>query len=117
MTEDPKPEYTSHMPETNLDRFAKSAIEGGWMCEPIKLKPIFRKIQNEIAIIGFENTGAFADVPMALLLLDPKAWEAVGKVQGWEGLEDAPAWAYKMHLFVDGLIKGSSKERALDMIL
>ena len=64
------------------------------------------------------------------IILDPKAWEAVGKVEewhqeigmrthhiqkgnGWEVLLD---WQYHMHAMIDALIEGKTIEEYLETI-
>ena len=54
------------------------------------------------------------------IILDPKAWEAVGKTRGWryEKMYSRPCdeWKDKMHTFLDHLIDGLSIEEALNKI-
>lgn len=67
----------------------KAAIEGGWRKEDIG-----KKLVKTEATLVLEKA-----------LLDPKFWQAVGKVEGWGGPE---AWIYKMHEMIDALADGQS---------
>lgn len=64
------------------------------------------------------------------ILLDPLAWQAVGKTRGWEGVFEYtyydsfgtatpfeyPAWLHKKHRFIDKLADGKTIEEALSLI-
>lgn len=45
------------------------------------------------------------------VLLDPKAWEAVGKVEGWHDKELWHwSWQNQMHAMIDALAEGKTLE-------
>lgn len=83
--------------------FIEKAIEGGWEC--------------------YLESGTGHG--LSDMFLDPKAWQAVGKVYGWNeeyncpscGLEyyevSRPAYSAKMHRMIDALIEGKSIEEYL----
>lgn len=52
-------------------------------------------------------------------LLDPEAWKAVGKVEGWKVgwyQENRKPWHYKMLLMIDSLCEGKSIEQYLETL-
>lgn len=59
-------------------------------------------------------------------LLDPKAWQAVGKTRGWGKTdycghcgayyEDSPVWREQLHEFLDLLCDGKTIDEALGII-
>lgn len=53
------------------------------------------------------------------MLLDPEAWKAVGKVEGWPASvhtpmkEDMRGWEFEMHRVIDALASGQTIEQFL----
>ena len=89
----------------NTKKFIEKAIEGGANLD----KHLFA-----LYAIG-------DDYIPASVFLDPKAWEAVGKVEGW--WIDNPAnfhanyeWELKMHQMIDHLISGGTIESYLETL-
>lgn len=115
----------------NIKTFIEKAIEGGWKKEmPIKCIDHLSKDEKKVY---FELVGYFHayGIPVAEILLDPLAWQAVGKVEGWD--KDTPhdvlniydgsisgQWTFEdevkrhMHRFIDALCDGKTLEGALD---
>jgi hypothetical protein len=63
---------------------------------------------------GFSELARKTDIHA--LLLNPQAWQAVGKTRGWKvavGSNMNHEWGQKMHDFIGGLIMGKSIEEAL----
>lgn len=96
--------------------FIEKAIVGGW-----KQKPYMNIVRGL-----HDNVFEIKDV--ALVFLDPKAWEAVGKVIGWSKesfeldgrvieMEFDEHWKNKMHAMIDALIEGKTIEEFLSDIL
>ena len=61
------------------------------------------------------------------LLLDPIAWQAVGKVEGWQQdteerrqgiglIVNKGRWYYEMHRMIDALAEGKTIEQYLEML-
>jgi hypothetical protein len=82
-----------------------------------------------------ETAGAWeSQTYLYLLVLDSKAWEAVGKVEGWDesfggkatqdldgvyrvAPEDRkPEWQFVMHGMIDALIQGKTVEEYLETL-
>lgn len=77
-------------------QFIEDAIEGGW---------------------DLDRTGR----DEARILLDPQAWQAVGRVRGWiDGYTksgvDCRGWLALWHTFIDALSEGDSIDIALSKI-
>lgn len=72
---------------------------------------------------GWKTTNAVPYDDRFEILLDPLAWQAVGKTRGWkcpEGEHKAELcgfrWRYEWHRFIDHLADGKSIEEALAAI-
>jgi len=115
----------------NIKTFIEKAIEGGWKNEELhiakgafedgyffggqahwKFKP--NAVSSLIQRISIES-----------ILLDPLAWQAVGKCEGWKtddedwGCEDSDnesnmPYQMKMHRFIDALCDGKDLSASLE---
>ncbi len=94
-----------------IKQFIEKAIEGGW--GEFTAKSAAKNDYIEWCIKNIERA-----------LLDPDAWKAVGKVEGWddgecndETYKNAPIgmfmWTWKMHQMTDALCEGKSIEEFL----
>ena len=82
-------------------RFIEDAIKGGWW-----------KLDYDTEPVDAENYRFFLSSP----LLDPLAWQAVGKTRGWKYKsykEYEWQWQHEWHRFIDHLADGLSIEEAL----
>ena len=111
-------------------QFISDAIKGGWKegkykaCEVTYVGYVKLYIAEEPTVTEIFNEG----MPLTNALLDPLAWQAVGKTRGWED----PAvnfgknakilgsfkseWLFNQHVFIDHLADGDSVEEALSTI-
>lgn len=99
---------------TNTQRFIELAIEGG------NIDPTPDRAWEHLSRFEQQATVNY-------MLLRPEAWQAVGKVKGWEmktrkvfeGLDVRVkgSWSWKWHGFLDLLEAGRSIEEALGEIL
>lgn len=59
--------------------------------------------------------------------LDPEAWKAVGKVEGWPGIDqpyqngdgkwrEIPWWQFNMHRLIDALAEGKTIEQYIETL-
>ena len=118
-----------------IKQFIEKAIEGGFDNLPFLMvkKPL--KVGYEGSIIFAENDveGWKSRETMHIdeiiknphkILLDPLAWQAVGKVEGVDGALQMdskygfrlPVWKDQMHRMVDALAEGKSIEQFLETI-
>lgn len=84
-----------------IQTFIEKAIEGGW-------KP---------------SASWFGDVPVDsdgyhTVLLNPLAWKAVGKVEGWVWNDEKrnAGYIYNMHRMIDALAEGKTIEQFLEIL-
>lgn len=97
-----------------IEKFIEKIKDGGWNPSPkywiVRVRPW-----------GIELHGDDQDIEkytLDQLVLSPKAWEAVGKVEKWSRrMLDVPRpwlygeeWFYKMHQMIDALADGKTPE-------
>jgi len=93
-----------------ISDFIKKAIAGG-----------YEGIENS------DSSEATCPCCGGLWIIDPLAWQAVGKVEGWnEGVEggrmdmhnhwNLPGWHEKMHRMIDALAEGKTIEEFLKIL-
>lgn len=93
-----------------IESFVEKAIEGGWNGE--------QKTKWHNAL-GHDNV-----VCPATVLLDPEAWKAVGKAEGWwdgrfpilDRPPRLPDWHMHMRGMVDALAEGKTVEQYLETL-
>ena len=100
-----------------IQQFIATAIEGGWKFGVDASKHPTFNLYSHGFTFGEELK---SDIHISLILLDPEAWKAVGKVKGWyiESLEGPigervlrdDEWFQKMHAMIDALCKGKTLE-------
>ena len=103
-------------------QFIKKAIEGGWFKGARKITS-FTDIDVEIEYEIFPLRAIyFKRIPFTTILIDPLAWQAVGKVEGWKETEIKHkigmattsewviTWKYNMLAMTQALIDGKSIE-------
>jgi hypothetical protein len=105
---------------TFIQQFIEKALVGGW-------QPAGR----DFSIIGFYERhfeyqlqsmlqGRSSAVRMMVyeaVLLDPKVWQAVGKVEKWYEGRYGPEWLHHMRNMIDALAKGQTLETYLQSVL
>ncbi len=105
-------------------QFIEDAIEGGWSLEDFVrsrgFAPYAVKV-NAKYITTLSGSSSTQRIPLELVLLDPLAWQAVGKTRGWNKYIPAvnePSRLYKdiWHTFIDHLADGKTIEEALEAI-
>lgn len=105
-----------------IQDFITKAIEGWWepedptmLMQNIKFLPTGMRFY----LTGHERAGIY--YAYAEVFLDPEAWKAVGKVEGWQEpdfYDTKPTKAYlaRMHRMIDALAEGKSVEDFLATI-
>jgi len=115
-----------------IQTFIEKAIEGGWrkdltekpLCTPeiSYLVPEKEKVYGVWFRWGKKNErgelhSESREILMYEILLDPEAWKAVGKVEGWpEALERQEAWKTYMHRMIDALAEGGTISSYLETL-
>ena len=89
-----------------IEKFIEKAIEGGWEKDKY---PSFWSFND---IVKFYQDKVF---------LDPLAWQAVGKVEGWKDymVIDNPyknIYLYHMHEMIDALAEGKSLSEFIETL-
>lgn len=109
-----------------IQQFIEKAIEGGWMPQ---YPP--RWWDNGIAEIhaswsrvratfyrkdGSVGTKGWYIADRLDILLDPLAWKAVGKVEGWWDNPPEYVWRTNMHRMIDALAEGKTIEQFISTL-
>lgn len=87
--------------------FIEKAIEGGWN-HP-------------------KEDCSYCETPVEVILLDPLAWQAVGKVEGWQDVQAGyresdglilyeSGWKRRMHRMIDALAEGKTITQFLETL-
>lgn len=97
-------------------QFIEKAIEGG-MKENLNWKFVSANIYW---VVWKNGNGDDTTIAFEKYILDPLAWQAVGKVEGWNKHDNARVeynatyhWKYCMHRMIDALAEGKSIEEYL----
>jgi hypothetical protein len=104
--------------------FIEKAIEGGWNgVNPfeVKVNPHDQDVPKKIVEI---QESIIRKPYISEILLDPKAWQALGKVEGWgdhnhplTGTSVTPScWQCNMHQMTNALIEGKTIEEYLETL-
>ena len=81
------------------ETYIEKAMKGGWR----------RNKRHDFLVSKISGS----TMPIEVGLLDPRAWQAVGKVEGWEislKNDTKEDWFNKMHHMIDALAEGKSLE-------
>ncbi len=91
-----------------IKKFISSAIKGGWECPWVAVLE-----DTDLASTISLNSGYLCEA-----LLDPKAWESVGKVEGWTDAWHSPKSTAreKMHDMIDALVDGYTLEDFIETL-
>ena len=100
---------------TATERFIEDAINGGWNDQVLMTEPIYavRRFGQETA----------TRLVHSKILLDPLAWQAVGKTRGWNSnfihsssANNIRGWGDYWHRFIDHLADRKDIDEALSLI-
>jgi hypothetical protein len=90
-----------------IQQFIEKAVEGGFHPHYIERPEI-----KHMVYYGHPY-------PVYVILLDPLAWQAVGKVEEWDEHylpEDWGQYQHKMHDMIDALTEGKTVEQYLETL-
>jgi hypothetical protein len=85
---------------THTQQFIEDAIAGGWCIYHEGIR-IYKDAMSE----------EYSNALVNRALLDPAAWQAVGKTRGWD--EVLCPWRKVWHCFIDALASGDDIDTAL----
>ena len=105
---------------TFIQQFIEKALVGGW-----------QPTDRAFSIIGFyerhfeyQLRGLFPERPSTIrmmiyeaVLLNPKVWQAVGKVEQWYEGRYGPEWLHHMRTMIDALAEGHTLEAYIQSVL
>ena len=108
--------------------FIEKAIEGGWKGEAISYVQFSfpsGELNKKVSEYILKDKNYIRS-----MFLDPKAWQAVGKVEGWRVqpvratsgpivgavLSETKEWQQKMHQMIDALVEGKSLEEFIETL-
>lgn len=124
-----------------IQQFIEKAIEGGW--RPLLAHQVWYANWNNRSLPRQEARASYV---LHEILLDPEAWKAVGKVEGWEkwscgdcympqfkafltsdadqcscclaerNRSEIETWKMNMHRMIDALAEGKSVEEYLETL-
>ena len=122
---------------TATKQFIEDAIEGGWDLQALVpllgIRTTYKaSIGNKYMNVTTHQGNVKQLCSFDKILLDPKAWQAVGKTRGWAGYHECSVcgngtgrdsdenfqemWRYRFHAFVDFLADNLSIEEAIPKI-
>lgn len=117
-----------------IKQFIEKAIEGGWVFRSsIKVYRVTFDHPKYPHSVTLDSAEVIVSTLVHEILLDPLAWQAVGKVEGWGGRGDfwnekggrlvpgkprvvgmlhafCPEWQFHMHRMIDALAEGKTIE-------
>jgi len=105
---------------TAIQRFIEKAIVGGWRPEAGEFSVIGfdeRHFEYQLRSIGAGRPSAIRMMTYEAVLLDPKAWQAVAKVEKWYEGYYGPEWLHHMHKMIDALVEGQTLEAYVQCVL
>lgn len=108
-----------------IQQFIEKAIEGGWdFTDNVNFSEEDRaRFKRTEHLKDPKNIAGF----WGAVFLDPLAWQAVGKVEGWKSLDDSdwatnawmditPEWHVNMRNMIDALAGGKTTEQYLETL-
>lgn len=112
-----------------IKQFIEKAIEGGWKPIPELRDDVtkdfkFESIDMDTGLLKLRRSIEWIKVNVYAALLDPLAWQAVGKVEGWRpeilwdegGVRYRAEWQDNMLRMTEALIKGKTIEQYLETL-
>lgn len=103
-----------------IQQFIEKAVEGGWW-------PKFYAADKQTMPISWRIQAVQKIKFIERILLDPLAWQAVGKVEEWKecpaelhpeqcGLNHYTGWLWKMRSMITALAEGKTIEQYLETL-
>ena len=105
---------------TSIQQFIEKALAGGWRPEAREFSIISfseHHFEYQLQSTGAGRPSAIRFMVYETVLLDPKVWQAVGKVEQWYEGYYGPEWLHHMHKMIDALAEGQTLEAYIQSVL
>jgi hypothetical protein len=105
---------------TSIQQFIEKALVGGWQPTDRAFNIIGfyeRHFEYELRSIYPERPAAIRIMVYEAVLLNPKVWQAVGKVEKWYEGRYGPEWLHHMRTMIDALAEGQTLEAYIQSVL
>jgi hypothetical protein len=105
---------------TSMQQFIEKAIAGGWHPDAREYNILGfyeRHFEYQLRSIAAGRPAAVRYMVYEMVLLDPRVWQAVGKVEHWYEGSYGPEWLHHMHKMIDALAQGQTLEAYVHAVL
>jgi hypothetical protein len=105
---------------TSIQQFIEKALAGGWRPDVQEFSIIRfyeRHFEYQLRSIALGRSSPIRMMVYEAVLLDPKAWQAVGKVERWYEGFYGPEWLHHMRKMIDALAEGHTLEAYVQSVL
>jgi hypothetical protein len=105
---------------TSIQQFIGKAIAGGWRPEGRECSILGfheRHFEYQLRNIAAGRPAGIRYMSYETVLLDPKAWQAVGKMERWYEGYYGPDWLHHMHKMIDALVEGQTLDAYVQSVL
>jgi hypothetical protein len=105
---------------TSIQQFLEKAFVGGWQPADRDFRIIGfyeRYFEYELRSIAPGQRSVPRMMAYEAVLLNPKVWQAVGKVEKWYEGHYGPEWLHHMHTMIDALAEGKTLEAYIQSVL
>jgi hypothetical protein len=105
---------------TFIQQFIEKALVGGWQPTDRAFNIIGfyeRHFEYQLRSLLPERPAAIRIMVYEAVLLNPKVWQAVGKVEHWYEGRYGPEWLHHMRTMIDALAEGHTLEAYIQSVL
>jgi len=105
---------------TSTQQFIEKALAGGWQPAGRDFSVIGfyeRHFEYQLRSVLQGRSSAIQMMVYEAVLLNPKVWQAVGKVEKWYEGHYGPEWLHHMHKMIDALAEGQTLEAYIQSVL
>ena len=105
---------------TFIQQFIEKALVGGWQPadRDFSIMGFYeRHFEYQLRSIVHGQRSVLRMMVYEEVLLNPKVWQAVGKVEQWYEGHYGPEWLHHMHKMIDALAEGQTLEAYIQSVL
>src|SRR5438105_3825706 len=105
---------------TFIQQFIEKAFAGGWQPadRAFSISGFYeRHFEYQLRGLFPERSSAIRMMGYEAVLLNPKVWQAVGKVEQWYEGRYGPEWLHHMRNMIDALAAGHTLEAYIQSVL